>query len=52
MKAICKPIFQKDPSKYYPTEVFGKYNFTRATCKCGTFYWRRTEKADTCGDSK
>lgn len=49
---MCKPKFQQEPQKYYPTKVFSKYNFTRAVCKCGNFYWRHSEKATTCGDPK
>lgn len=51
MKKICKPKFQENPSEYWPTKVFAKYGFTRAQCKCGVFYWRRTEARTTCGDS-
>lgn len=52
MKAMYRPVFRENPKNYYPTKVFDKYGYTRATCKCGTIYWRRTEKRDTCGDSE
>ena len=52
MKAMWKPKFQETPQKYYPTKVFDKYGFTRTVCKCGTYYWRHSEKATTCGDPK
>lgn len=52
MKALCRPEFQKNPSKYYPTKVFAKYGYSRHQCpKCSNFYWRFSEKQDTCGDS-
>ncbi|KRX05303.1 Translation protein, beta-barrel domain [Pseudocohnilembus persalinus] len=52
MKAMYRPVFRENPTKYYPVEVFKKYGYSRAHCKCGTIYWRRTEERDTCGDSE
>lgn len=53
LKNLAKPEFQKNPEKFYPTKVFEKFGFSRNQCpKCGAFYWRHTEKADVCGDSK
>lgn len=53
IKAKWRPEFEANPSKYYPTKVFDKIGFTRNKCpKCGGYYWRHSEKADTCGDSK
>jgi len=52
IKALARPEFQANPEKFYPVETFKKIGFTRAQCpKCANFYWRRSEKADTCGDS-
>ena len=52
IKKLAKPEFEANPDKFYPTNVFAKYGFTRNCCpKCGAYYWRHTEKADTCGDS-
>lgn len=42
MKALIKPEFQKSPEKYYPVETFKKIGFSRAQCKCGHFYWRKS----------
>lgn len=53
MKKHWRPKFQETPDEYYPSAVFQKYGFSRATCpKCGTLYWRRSEAKDTCGDSE
>jgi len=53
IKELCRPRFTAEPEKYYPTKVFEKINYHRARCpKCGTYYWRHSHKADTCGDSK
>ena len=53
MKRYWRPKFAEEPEKYYPTQVFEKYGYKKAVCpKCGTLYWRRTEKATTCGDSE
>jgi hypothetical protein len=52
MKALVRPDFEANPDKYYPTETFTKMGFSRSQCKCGHFYWRKSEKATTCGDSK
>jgi hypothetical protein len=52
IKKLAKPEFAANPEKFYPTKVFKKYGFHRASCpKCGNNYWRRTEASDTCGDS-
>lgn len=51
MKQIVRPTFRANPEKYYPTKVFNKYGFTRNLCKCGNYYWRRSEARTTCGDS-
>ena len=49
---MAKPEFAANPEKYYPTKVFEKFGYSRNQCpKCNCNYWRRTEKADTCGDS-
>lgn len=52
MKKLIKPHFEANPDMFYPTAVFNKLGFSRAQCKCGHFYWRKSEKRDTCGDSK
>lgn len=53
MKALAKPEFEKNYQLYYPVKTFEKIGFTRAQCpKCHHFYWRKSEKAATCGDSK
>ena len=53
IKAKARPEFQANPEKFYPTEVFKKMGYARHQCpKCANFYWRRSEKAYTCGDSK
>lgn len=53
MKEIYRPKFRETPEKYYPTAVFEKFGYTRATCPvCGSIYWRRTEDRTTCGDSE
>jgi hypothetical protein len=50
---LAKPEFAANPEKFYPTKVFEKMGYSRAQCpKCEVHYWRHTEKADTCGDSK
>lgn len=52
IKKLAKPEFEANPEKFYPTSVFYKYGYSRNKCpKCGAYYWRRTEKSDTCGDS-
>ena len=50
MKAKVRPDFEKNPEKYYPVEIFQKIGFTRTQCSCGHFYWRKSEKATSCGD--
>ena len=52
IKALAKPEFEANPEKFYPVETFKKLGFHRAQCKCKHFYWRRSEKQNTCGDSK
>jgi hypothetical protein len=47
-----RPEFEANPDKYYPTETFRKLGFSRAQCKCGHFFWRKSEEVVTCGDSK
>lgn len=42
MKAIVRPMFEKNPELYYPVETFKKIGFTRAQCKCGHFFWRKS----------
>lgn len=52
IKAKARPEFQANPEKFYPTKVFENMGYSRAQCpKCDNFYWRHSEKADTCGDS-
>lgn len=50
MKKIVQPTFEAQPELFYPVETFKKIGFTRAQCKCGVFYWRKSEKAANCGD--
>jgi hypothetical protein len=53
MKERAKPEFEKNYDKYYPVKTFAKIGFSRAQCpKCHHYYWRKSEKAKTCGDSK
>lgn len=52
VKALVRPEFEANPDKYYPTETFKKMGFSRSRCKCGHYYWRKSEKSTTCGDSK
>jgi hypothetical protein len=53
IKAKARPEFQANHEKFYPTEVFKKMGYHRNQCpKCQGFYWRHSEKSDTCGDSK
>lgn len=52
VKALVRPEFEANPDKYYPTETFRKLGFSRAQCKCGHFFWRKSEEVTTCGDSK
>lgn len=52
IKALARPEFAANPEKFYPTETFAKMGYTRAQCPCcQNYYWRFSEKADTCGDS-
>jgi len=52
MKALAKPEFETNYAKYYPVKTFEKIGFHRAQCpKCHHYYWRKSEKASTCGDS-
>jgi alanyl-tRNA synthetase len=52
IKALARPEFRANPEKFYPVETFKKMGYSRACCpKCDNFYWRFSEKADTCGDS-
>ena len=52
IKALARPEFQANPEKFYPTKTFEKMGYSRAQCpKCANYYWRHSEKADTCGDS-
>jgi alanyl-tRNA synthetase len=51
IKALARPEFEQFPEKFYPTKVFEKIGFKRNRCKCGHYYWRHSEKQDTCGDS-
>jgi len=52
IKKLAKPEFAANPDKFYPTETLRKLGFHRATCSCGTNYWRYSEKRVTCGDSQ
>jgi len=53
IKALARPEFEKYPERFYPTETFAKLGFTRAQCpKCNHYYWRKSDKRKTCGDSK
>lgn len=52
MKKIVKPIFEQNPEKFYPVETFKKIGFSRAQCKCGHFFWRKSETTVLCGDEK
>lgn len=52
MKKIVRPIFEKNPEQFYPVETFKKIGFTRAQCKCGHFFWRKSESTVLCGDEK
>lgn len=45
-------MFEKNPEQYYPVETFKKIGFTRAQCKCGHFFWRKSENTVLCGDEK
>eukprot|EP00764_Aduncisulcus_paluster_P014824 gnl/Carplike_NY0171/905_a1243_882.p1 GENE.gnl/Carplike_NY0171/905_a1243_882~~gnl/Carplike_NY0171/905_a1243_882.p1 ORF type:complete len:1003 (-),score=360.05 gnl/Carplike_NY0171/905_a1243_882:93-3101(-) len=52
VKKLARPEFEANPEKFYPVEVFKTFGFHRHQCpKCGHFYWRHSEKQDTCGDS-
>jgi hypothetical protein len=52
IKALARPEFRANPEKFYPTKTFEKMGYSRACCpKCDNYYWRHSEKADTCGDS-
>ena len=52
IKALTRPKFEKEPEKYYPVQTLTKIGFSRAQCpKCKHFYWRHTDKRQTCGDS-
>ncbi len=52
MKALARPEFEKNYQLYYPVKTFEKIGFSRAQCpKCHHYYWRKSEKASTCGDS-
>lgn len=44
IKQLAKPEFEANPEKFYPTEVFKKFGFSRNKCKCGVYYWRHSEK--------
>ena len=52
IKALARPEFEANPEKFYPVETFKKMGFHRARCECSHYYWRRSEKQTTCGDSK
>jgi len=52
IKALVKPEFEANPEKFYPTKTLASIGFTRHRCpKCSAYYWRHSEKRDTCGDS-
>jgi alanyl-tRNA synthetase len=52
IKKIVRPTFEKNPELFYPTKVFEGFGFHRNQCpKCQHFYWRKSVKQDTCGDS-
>ena len=52
LKYKYRPEFATNFQKYYPVKVFDKIGFTRTSCpKCHHNYWRKSEKATTCGDS-
>ncbi|MCQ2819447.1 MAG: alanine--tRNA ligase [archaeon] len=52
IKAMLRPEFEKDPDKFYPVNTFKKIGFSRNQCPhCKHYYWRHSEKQDTCGDS-
>ena len=52
VKALVRPEFEANPDKYYPTDTFRKLGFSRSQCKCGHYFWRKSESVTTCGDSK
>jgi alanyl-tRNA synthetase len=52
MKKIVRPMFEQNPEKYYPVETFKKIGFSRAQCKCGHYFWRKSETTVLCGDEK
>lgn len=52
IKALCRPDFEKNPDKYYPVQTLTKLGYHRHRCpKCKHYFWRHSEKIETCGDS-
>ena len=53
IKKIAKPKFAANPELYYPVETMKKLGYSRAQCsKCGEYFWRHSDKVETCGDSE
>ncbi|MFH1211325.1 MAG: alanine--tRNA ligase [Candidatus Woesearchaeota archaeon] len=52
IKKKWKPIFWKDPDKYFPTEVLKQEGYSRGICrKCKKPFWSIDKKRTVCGDS-
>jgi len=50
VKREFKAKAQKEPEKYYPTEVLKEEGFGRKRCSnCGTYFWTPTER-EVCGE--
>ena len=53
IKKLVRPEFEKNPEKFYPTQIFAKLGYSRSRCpKCQAYFWRHTEKKEFCGDSQ
>eukprot|EP00753_Platysulcus_tardus_P010643 PLAT2927.1.p2 GENE.PLAT2927.1~~PLAT2927.1.p2 ORF type:complete len:1002 (+),score=576.26 PLAT2927.1:76-3006(+) len=51
IKALARPEFAASPEKFYPTETFAKFGYSRTQCpKCGNNFWRYNETVEVCGD--
>ncbi|MBU0758572.1 MAG: alanine--tRNA ligase [Nanoarchaeota archaeon] len=51
IKAKYKPIFWKDPDKYYATKTLKEDGFHRNLCtKCKKPFWNKDKKRNVCGD--
>lgn len=49
---MCRPEFEANPEKFYPTKVFEKIGYSRAKCPLtGRYFWRHSEKQENCGDA-